>query len=150
MKIDAMKIRQIIKIQRETMGFNLEELANKIGITKESLRDIEDYDEEIYDLDMATIRRISKILNVSLDSLFDIKDEPKEMKNKFSRNKIIKIQREAKKLSLEELAEMIGFYPEVLKKVEGEPEAIDYALPISAVLTLSTILDIPFNILLGD
>lgn len=132
------------------MGFNLEELANKIGITKESLRDIEDYDEEIYDLDMATIRRISKILNVSLDSLFDIKDEPKEMKNKFSRNKIIKIQREAKKLSLEELAEMIGFYPEVLKKVEGEPEAIDYALPISAVLTLSTILDIPFNILLGD
>lgn len=57
-------LNQLIRHQREAKGYSLSELARKLGITTESLRDLEDYIDEIDDAPLWLVRKLSSLLDI--------------------------------------------------------------------------------------
>ena len=66
----ARKLNQLIRLQRETKGLSLSELARKLGITTESLRDIEDYEDEIEEAPLWLARKLSSLLEIPAERFF--------------------------------------------------------------------------------
>ncbi len=129
---------------------SLHEFAATVGISLEEMRDIEDHDDEIFDLvDIAVIKKIAAILGTSPSHMLGV-HKVEEPRIQHKRHKFIRMKRQEKKLSIEELGEMIGFYPEVIQKIELNEDGLDDALPYWAVMELAEILEIPLAFLLDE
>lgn len=63
-------LNQLIRRQRETKGYSLSELARKLGITTESLRDLEDYTDEIDEAPVWLARKLSSLLDIPPERFF--------------------------------------------------------------------------------
>jgi len=63
-------LNQLIRLKREAKGFSLSELARKLGISAESLRDIEDYADEIDEAPMWLARKLSSLLDIPPERFF--------------------------------------------------------------------------------
>jgi ribosome-binding protein aMBF1 (putative translation factor) len=63
-------LNQCIRQRREEKGYSLSELARKLGITAESLRDLEDYADEIDEAPMWLARKLSSLLDISPEQFF--------------------------------------------------------------------------------
>ncbi len=57
-------LNQLLRQQREAKGYSLSECARKLGITTESLRDLEDYVDEIDDAPVWLARKLSSLLDI--------------------------------------------------------------------------------------
>ena len=71
----ARKLHQLIRLRREASGLSLSELARKLGITTESLRDIEDYEDEIEEAPLWLARKLSSMLGIPAERFFITKKE---------------------------------------------------------------------------
>jgi len=63
-------LNQLIQYQREAKGYSLSELAQKLGITTESLRDLEDYPDEINEAPVWLARKLSSLLDIPPEQFF--------------------------------------------------------------------------------
>jgi ribosome-binding protein aMBF1 (putative translation factor) len=63
-------LNQLIRHQREAKGYSLSELARKLGITTESLRDLEDYVDEIDEAPVWLARKLSFLLDIPPEQFF--------------------------------------------------------------------------------
>jgi transcriptional regulator with XRE-family HTH domain len=63
-------LNQLIRLRREAKGYSLAELARRLGITSESLRDLEDYEDEIDDAPVWLVRKISSLLEIPPERFF--------------------------------------------------------------------------------
>ncbi len=63
-------LNQLIRHQREAKGYSLSELARKLGITPESLRDLEDYADEIDEAPVWLARKLSSLLDIPPEQFF--------------------------------------------------------------------------------
>ena len=63
-------LNQLIRHQREAKGYSLSELAQKLGITTESLRDLEDYPDEINEAPVWLARKLSSLLDIPPEQFF--------------------------------------------------------------------------------
>ena len=63
-------LNQLIRRQREAKGDSLSELARKLGITTESLRDLEDYVDEIDEAPVWLARKLSSLLDIPPEQFF--------------------------------------------------------------------------------
>lgn len=65
----ALTLNQLIRLRREASGLSLSELARKLGITTESLRDLEDHEDEIEDVPLWLARKLSSLLDIPAQRL---------------------------------------------------------------------------------
>ncbi|MBI3800489.1 MAG: helix-turn-helix transcriptional regulator [Deltaproteobacteria bacterium] len=63
-------LNQLMRHQREAKGYSLAELARKLGITTESLRDLEDYTDEIDEAPVWLARKICSLLDIPPERFF--------------------------------------------------------------------------------
>ena len=63
-------LNQLIRQQREAKGYSLAELARKLGITTESLRDLEDYSDEIDEAPLWLAKKLSSLLDIPPERFF--------------------------------------------------------------------------------
>ncbi|HEV8717297.1 MAG TPA: helix-turn-helix transcriptional regulator [Candidatus Binatia bacterium] len=63
-------LNQLIRHRREAKGYSLSELARKLGITTESLRDLEDYVDEIDEAPVWLARKLSSLLDIPPEQFF--------------------------------------------------------------------------------
>jgi ribosome-binding protein aMBF1 (putative translation factor) len=63
-------LSHIIRQRREEKGYSLSELARKLGITTESLRDLEDYADEIDEAPVWLARKLSALLDIPPEQFF--------------------------------------------------------------------------------
>jgi ribosome-binding protein aMBF1 (putative translation factor) len=63
-------LNQLIRHKREAKGYSLSELARKLGITIESLRDLEDYVDEIDEAPVWLARKLSFLLDIPPEQFF--------------------------------------------------------------------------------
>lgn len=66
----AQKLNELIRLRREAKGLSLSELARKLGITTESLRDIEDYEDEIEEAPLWLAQKLSSLLEIPAERFF--------------------------------------------------------------------------------
>ena len=63
-------LSQILRQKREEKGYSLAELARKLNITTESLRDLEDYADEINEAPLWLARKLSTLLDIPPEQFF--------------------------------------------------------------------------------
>jgi len=63
-------LNQLIRQQREAKGYSLAELARKLGVTTESLRDLEDYTDEIDEAPVWLAKKLSSLLDIPPERFF--------------------------------------------------------------------------------
>ena len=63
-------LNRLIRQQREAKGYSLSALARKLGITTESLRDLEDYRDEIDEAPLWITRKLSSLLDIPPERFF--------------------------------------------------------------------------------
>jgi cytoskeletal protein RodZ len=63
-------LSQILRQRREEKGYSLSELARKLGITTESLRDLEDYADEIDEAPVWLAKKLSALLDIPPEQFF--------------------------------------------------------------------------------
>jgi ribosome-binding protein aMBF1 (putative translation factor) len=63
-------LNQLLRQQREAKGYSLSELARKLGITTESLRDLEDYTDEIDEAPVWLAKKLSSLLEIPPERFF--------------------------------------------------------------------------------
>ena len=63
-------LNQLIRHRREAKGYSLSEFARKLGITTESLRDLEDYADEIDEAPVWLARKLSFLLDIPPEQFF--------------------------------------------------------------------------------
>ena len=63
-------LNQLIRLRQEAKGYSLAELARRLDITTESLRDLEDYGDEIDDAPVWLARKLSSLLDIPAKRFF--------------------------------------------------------------------------------
>ena len=71
----AQRLNEIIRLRREAKSLSLSELSRKLGITTESLRDIEDYEDEIEEAPLWLTRKLSSLLGIPAERFFTTEKE---------------------------------------------------------------------------
>lgn len=63
-------LHELIRKQREDKGYSPSDLARKLGITTESLHDIENYRDEIDDAPVWLARKLAALLDIQPERFF--------------------------------------------------------------------------------
>lgn len=105
-----MTLGKRIREFRKERGLTLKELANKIGISYSFLSAIE---RNIKKPSLTTIKQIADTLNIPITYLFSNESDGKQVGDK------LKLIREGRSLSIEELAELTNISQEKLIKIEN-------------------------------
>lgn len=139
-----MRIGEFLQQKRLEKGYSDVELAKIMGITIDSYCDLEFYDDEISILSIQKLKKLSDILGITPIKIFDVViSDLKELEL----SKIINKRREEKGLTIEETADLIGYEPNVIEKIEKN-EDLDN-LSIGVLIELACALDLPFKFILS-
>lgn len=141
-----MLIGRHFKKKREAKGLSKKDVAEMIGTNfQESLLwDFEGGDDN--DIDgwlLGDFRKYCAALEIKPEEFADV---PVSDLANLPLPDLVKTRREQKNLSIEELAERIGYYPEVVEALEKG--LANSEVCIDALRSIGTGLDIPFRLLL--
>jgi transcriptional regulator with XRE-family HTH domain len=141
-----MLIGSHFKKKREAKGLSEKDLAGMIGTDfQESLFwDFESGDDN--DIDgwlLGDFKKYCAALEIKPEEFADI---PVSDLANLPLPDLVKVRREQKNLSIQDLAERIGYYPEVVEALENG--LADSEVCIDALRSVGTELDIPFRLLL--
>jgi transcriptional regulator with XRE-family HTH domain len=139
-----MKIGRYLKQKRSELGFSDVELAKEIGITVSSLNDVEDIDEN--DIQYLTIQQLITMCHVLKIRPIDIYQAIISDFKKLSIQEIIKKRRDEKGLSIEKLAELIGYNSSLIESIENNENLNEFCL--NFLKNIANELDLPFEFLL--
>ena len=145
-------VAKLIKNRRLELGISETHLAEAFGINLSWYSDIESYSDEFFtNISLGQ----AKILCQHLDlQLFDLAEmgfpelpNPNLDAPKIPIHELFKQKRTELGLSIEALADMIGFTEETILEIESREFGIDDALTIDVVIELIHILGIPANLI---
>lgn len=139
-----MRIGKYLKQKRIEIGLSDVELAETIGITVSSLYDIEDIDEN--DIQGLTILQLIKMCHALEILPVDIYHAIISDLKTLSLQEIIKKRRDEKGLSIDKLAELIGYNFSFVESIEKNGNLNDVCLNL--LKNIANELDLPFEFLL--
>lgn len=146
-----MKRQEIIRKAREATGLSASDIEEHLGISVHEYRDIEAYDNELVDVvELATTIKLCEILKVDIFSLFDLSiyDGANGVVTTTSFHEFIKAKRMEKKLTIPQLATVLGFEEEVLSDLEKDGNNI-LKWPFGYLRELCQQLSIPVELALS-
>lgn len=134
------------KNKREAKGLSQKEVVQMIGndFQESLLWDFERGDDN--DVDgwlIGDFKKYCTAIDIYPEEFADI---PTTDLSNLPLSALVKARREQKNLSIEELAERIGYFPAVVEALESGQT--DYKVCIDALRSIGTELDIPFRLLL--
>jgi DNA-binding XRE family transcriptional regulator len=148
-------VHEIIKASRVRLGLTEDEVSKRAGISWNEYFDIELNPKEALEVArLGQVKRVCEVLGLDVLDLFDIScaycgpntDNP--CGEQGSRSRLISRRRTELGMSVEGLADRIGFDPAAIRDMEMDPMYLD-RWPVELVLELSGVLDIPPQRLLG-
>lgn len=148
------KINEKIAMERENLGLSDTYVSSKIGITIDEYFDLEAYPDEIFTVtSLHKIKSLFNLLSLDFFELFEIQCAFCVQKKPFledfllPRNELIRKKRLAKRMSMEELGDHIGFYEIAIMNMEKNKDFLEEWV-LENITNLANELDIPIQILL--
>jgi DNA-binding XRE family transcriptional regulator len=141
-----MKIGEYFKQKRLDKGLTTVQLAKLISDNfQESLFwDFEGFDDNDIDgWSISDFKRYCEILGINPTDFADI---PISNLSHLTLPILVKTRREEKNISVEDLSESIGYYPEVIEAIENDRK--DVVVCLDVLKAIARELDIPFRVLL--
>jgi transcriptional regulator with XRE-family HTH domain len=148
-----MSDRDKIKRRRMTLGLTDGQVAKAANLTVHQYADVEQHEHEFRtQLELREAKRICHVLGLSLGDLLEVPNASQEglrALESLTRAEIVKTRREAVGLSIRQMSDELGFEESVLEKIESDPDFLE-SMPIDFVLTLSNLIKVPNQVLLGE
>ena len=142
-------ISEIIKERRQALKIPVAEIIQRLGITTEEYRDIEQHPDEL--MTVVPLTKTIKLCDILAINLLDLIDdtttEPSVLETTLSRHELIRQERKSIGLSCRELGDRLGFDENEMSLLETEPDHID-SWPIAYIKELAQALNVPSHILL--
>jgi len=146
MRGGPLNINQTIRQRRIELGLTERDVADSCGITIDAYCDVELYADELNAcLELKDVRRLSGVLELGLFALFGLDDAAAGTSN---RNCVIAKQRLLLGMSVEQLAEQLGFEAHAVEEMERDPDFLE-SWSVKLVERLSAALKIPLEVLLS-
>lgn len=134
-----------IKARRLELGLSDKDVSDQVGIGQYSYGDIEFHDDEfITQISLGEAKRVCAVLGLDLNKLLAIE---KSSSGSELRNELLHHRRIELGVSVQDLSDKIGFYPEVIEKIEKDANGVD-DLPIEVVNDIAKLLELPLEKLL--
>lgn len=147
-------VNEKIRVRRQELRLKDTDIARLSGMTVQSYGDIEAYIDEIYAVpSLAEVRGLCDVLRVNCLDLFELpcvycEGRQISADDRLPRHELIHKRREALHLTVEELADKIGYYGKSIEVIESGNLAHLDSWVINEVLNLATVLNVPPQLLL--
>lgn len=149
-----MTINEIIKNRRIELGLAESEITSFVGLMRSEYSDIELHEDEIFTvIKLCNVKKLCEFLGLDLFALLNLKcsfcEEGMPFAEEFSlpRNELIATRRRKMGISIDELAERIGFNEVEIENLEKNPDHLE-AWPIDFIKDLASAIDVPIHILM--
>jgi hypothetical protein len=143
--------KSFIKLAREAQDIDVDEAAERSGLTRYEFSDLETHEDEFYDvLSLESVRRVCDVLHLDLKALLNSRylnqgghappDPPSSLEDTIIR------QRNALGLTHERLGNLAGIKEDFIRAVENDSGALE-SWPLDQINFLANALNLPIEVL---
>jgi transcriptional regulator with XRE-family HTH domain len=151
----GVSVNDTIRDTRLRLGLTKDEVAARVGLSRNEYLDLELHDHEAFDVvRLRNMKEIAEVLQLDVLDLFGFecafceRPELAAPGLHLSRADVLRHSREAVGLSQDDLADRIGFETLVVAQMESDPEFLE-SWSVGLCTELASVLGVPPQVLLG-
>ena len=141
------QVNDLIRYRREAMDLAAEDVARLAGLSVHEYDDIEQFPEELGStVSLSTVKRLCSVLRLDICALLSLPPLSAEVDGNFGKfePQALRLKRG---MSIQEVAERVGFDEQTIKAIEIDPESIN-TMPAFFLIEYSKVLVVPINAML--